>query len=225
MTAEEMRKIISETIDAKLATFESTLAARFEAKKAADDKAKDGDKKADDKVDPAKSTTLPIEPNSKTKTEEGEFGAEKMAAMFAERDAKIASLQDDAKKRNEADAKRAEEAQKADRILKAEAELKGFVLSPDFKKDLATFAGDEKLINAYVASMKKNAQKAPPSSMADFKGAPVDASDPSVAQFATMGPDAAEKAAKFAAQHREMKRLGWNVRSTEEEFVKFQMSA
>lgn len=220
MTAEELRKIISETIDAKLASFEQGLTAKFAAK--ADDKKVE---KVDDKVDPAKPNPLPVEPGTKTKTEEASFGSEKVAAMFAERDARLAAFEAREKKRDEAEAKRAEEQAKADRILKAEAELKGLILSSDLKKDLATFAHDEKLLSAYVASLKKNAAKEPPATMGDFRGTPVETSDPSVAKFAAMGPAQAEKAAKFAADYREIKRRGWPINSTEEEFVRFQMSA
>lgn len=217
MTAEELRKIISETIDAKLATFEQNLSAKFAAK--ADEK------KVDDKVDPAKPNPLPVEPTTKTKTEEPSFDSEKVVSMFAERDARIAAFEAREKKRDEAEAKRVEEQAKSDRILKAEAELKGLILSTDLRKDLATFAHDEKLLAAYVASLKKNAAKEPPTTMGDFKGTPVEPTDPSVAKFAQMGPAEAEKAAKFAADYRQMKAKGWPVRCSEQEFVQFQMSA
>lgn len=222
MTFEEMLAKFNAAMDEKMGALETKLTAKFAAD--ADKKAKD-DKKVDDKVDPAKPNPLPIEPNTKTRTEDATFTNEAVAAMFAERDAKIADLLKKEKARDEAEIARTAEAQKQERILKAEAELKGYITSPDLRKDLAVFAGDEKLISAYVASLKKNASKEPPTTMGDFKGTPVESSDPSVAKFAAQGPEATEKAAKFAAHYREIKRRGWPIASSEEEFVKFQMSA
>jgi len=220
MTFEEMMAKLNESFDVKLAKFQTEITAKFAAK--ADDK------KADDKVSTEKVDPLPVEPTTKAKPEEDaklSLDQAQIVAMFAERDAKIAGLEADNKAAKAAEEKRVAEQAKADRILKAEAELRGLIVSPDIKSQLAVFAHDEKMLGIYVATLKKTSQKAPPMSEADFAGTPVDASDPTVSKFSAMGPDAVEKAAKFAAQYREMKRLGWKVTSTEEDYVKFHLES
>ena len=73
---------------------------------------------------------------------------------------------------------------------------------------------------AYVESMKKNAQKEPPGSMADFKGYAVEPGDPALAKFSQQGPEVLEKAQALAAQYR---RVG-NLPYTEEDFIKYHLA-
>ncbi len=200
-----------------------------EDKKKKDKKGEESDKK--DKMSstspadqvPSKTSPIPAEPGTNPK--EGKMSIpDNVIAMFAERDAKLAAMQEAVKRLTEEAAKKAAEETRRARVAAAKSELAGFVLSSDIDETLATFADDEAKLKVYVASLKKNAQKQPPTSLADFKGlGPVETQDPALAKFAQQGPDVLEKAQKFAAMYRESLRLKLPLSMSEEQYIEFNL--
>lgn len=163
--------------------------------------------------EPPKVTPLPVEPDKHTMTMQLD---PKFVATFEATQSRLAALERERSEEKAAAAKK-------DKLAWARQELQGKILSPTIDQTLGMFAADDEKFKAIVAEMKKSLPNEPPSTMSDFKGQAVDPSAPSVAAFAAKGPEYAEKAAQFAAEHRLMKSKKWPMSRTEEEYVKFRM--
>ena len=171
----------------------------------------------------SKPNPLPMEPTSSTKEAKMSI-PDAVIAMFAERDAKLASMQNTVRQLTEDAARKAAEEAKRTRVASAKAELAGFVLSTDIDETLATFADDEGKLKVYVQSLKKNAQKQPLTSLSDFSGlGSGEAQNPALAKFTQQGPDVLEKAQRFAAMFRESLRMKLPLSMTEEQYIDFNL--
>src|SRR3990167_828692 len=146
----------------------------------------------------------------------------KLAAKFAMYEDKISSLTKRMDEREQAEKSKAS----ADKAIAED--LKGYQIGDKTRAAVYKFAaeGPERL-KEYIESVKEVAMKDSPGSLfaAELAGA-VKMNDPLIVKFGQNDPDKMEKAAKFAADYRTLKKsgAGKGMRLTEEDWIKQAMS-
>lgn len=166
-------------------------------------------------ADPVKPDATPAEQPVKTPVA-------KMSELDPKLAAKFASLEDaNAKLAERLDARdRAEKAR--ERVVKALAALEGYQIGDKTKAMISVFAerGQEEL-DKYVEAVKESAVKETPSSLMAAELAGVKSNDPALSKFAEKGPEELAKAARFAAEYRQLKNspAGRGMSITEDQWI------
>ena len=144
----------------------------------------------------------------------------KVAARFAAMEDRNAALEKRLNERDALDKSKALEAW-------ALGEMAGYQIGPAAKKSIAKFSqAGESQLKEHVEMLKEVTPKDSPRTFAAAEAASAVAiNDPKLAKFAQAGPEKLEAAAKFASEYRTLKShpAGNGMRTTEEEYVKFQM--
>ena len=138
--------------------------------------------------------------------------------------AQLALFQDKIARLEAKDADRDREAAAIKLEAKAMEDLKGYMVGEKVKAQIAKFARvGEKELAELLAAVKESSVKYPPSSLESYEAASMDRSDPVLAKFQTKGPDSVERAAKFLAEWKILKKNVPAYSLTAEQHVEMSM--